>query len=81
MQTAYDWVAIGIFAGLVLLFLHRSAAEEPPRDYLLQYIVASGGCALGNYLGNQGHDLLAIGVIVAVLAFIFIALAPLGRVI
>ena len=49
METIYDWVTVGLFAGLVVLFLQRSS-EDQPRDGLLEYLVAGLGLAIANYL-------------------------------
>lgn len=75
MQTVYDWTTMIVFAGLVVLFLQRSQGEA--RDQLWQYTVAALGCAATNYVGNDGHDLLAVAMLMATLAFIFIVLRPL----
>ena len=60
MSTVYDWLTMIVFAGLVVLFLQRSQGEA--RDALWQYLVAAVGCAVTNYLGNEGQDLPAIQV-------------------
>ncbi len=78
MQTVYDWVTIAVFAGLVVLFLQRSSADEP-RDSLLHYLIAAAGCAVVNYLGNEGMHLPAVIGLIAVLIFIQLTLKPLGR--
>lgn len=84
METAYDWLTILVFAGLIVLFLQRSQGE--PRDYLWQYLLASVGCAVTNYLGNEAikledntYHLGAIALGIATLAFIWIALKPFDR--
>ncbi len=81
METAYDWLTILVFAGLIVLFLQRSQGE--PRDYLWQYLLASVGCAVTNYLGNEAiklddnsYHFGAIALGVATLAFIWFALKP-----
>ena len=28
METPYDWITVGIFAGLVVLFMQRSTSDE-----------------------------------------------------
>ena len=78
METVYDWVTVAIFAGLVVLFVQRSTAEEPVRqhDSLLLYLGAALGCAVANYLGNQGWHLLAIPLIGATVVFILYYLRP-----
>ena len=79
MQTVYDWVTLGIFAGLIVLFLQRSTAEEPS-DSLLHYLIAGAGCAIVNYLGNEGMHVAAIIGLVGVLAFIQWKLKPLSEI-
>ena len=76
VETIFDWITVGIFSGLIVLFLQRSSAEEP-QDSLWQYLVASVGCAFANYLGNEGQVWLSLAVIAAVLAFVWIVLKPL----
>ena len=76
MQTVYDWITIALFAGLIVLFLQRSAAEVQ-RDRIIDYLPPALGCALGNYLGNHGQDALAILCIVAVPVYVWYVLKPL----
>jgi hypothetical protein len=78
METVYDWVTVAIFAGLIVLFLQRSTDEEA-RDSLWQYLVASVGCALANYLGNEGYHVVAVLTIAATLAYTFLVLRPLDN--
>jgi hypothetical protein len=70
MKTVYDFITIAIFAGLIVLFLQRSVGEAPAGDRMWHYLVASVGCAVANYLGNEGWVVPAVLVIVATLAFI-----------
>lgn len=89
METVYDWVTVAIFAGLIVLFLQRSSSAGEPQDSIWQYLAASVGCAVSNYLGNQavkhegGIDYLdhglAIVVLVGTVAYIWIALKPFQR--
>ena len=78
METVYDWVTVAIFAGLIVLFVQRSTSEEQAQqhDSLLLYLAAGLGCAVANYLGNKGMDLLAILLIAATLFFIVYYLRP-----
>ena len=85
METVYDWVTVAIFAGLVVLFVQRSTAEEPARqhDSLLLYLGAALGCAVANYVGNQGVksgnsglQLLGAALIGATILFILYYLRP-----
>jgi hypothetical protein len=78
MESVYDWVTVAIFAGLVVLFVQRSMAEEQLREHdsLLLYLGAALGCAVANYLGNQGWHVLAIPLIAATVVFILYYLRP-----
>lgn len=77
METIYDWVCLGIFAGLVVLFLQRSVGENTePNDSLLMYLAAGVGCAVVNYFGNEGQDIVAIPLLVLTLGFIVKFLKP-----
>lgn len=78
LETVFDWVTVAIFAGLIVLFLERSAQEEPS-DSLWQYLAASVGCAVVNYLGNEGYQVFAILALGVVLAFIHYTLRPFDR--
>jgi len=73
METVWDWVAIFIFAGLVTLLLQRSS-EDQPRDKLWQYLPAALGCAVANYLGNEGLTWVAVAMLLAVVAYIVVVL-------
>lgn len=75
MQTIYDWVTMALFAGLITLFLHRSSQDEPG-DHLWQYLPPMVGLAVANYLGNQGQDLGAIGVIALGIVYVHRILKP-----
>jgi ABC-type Mn2+/Zn2+ transport system permease subunit len=77
MESIYDWVSLCIFAALIVLFLQRSTNEHADKDASLVYYLGAGvGCAVANYLGNQGRDLFAIIVLVATIAFIIFYLNP-----
>jgi hypothetical protein len=78
METVYDWVSLAIFAGLIVLFLQRSTSDRADKDVSLLYYLGAGiGCAVADYLGNHGKDVLAILLLVATLAFIFYFLKPM----
>ena len=76
METVYDWISVAIFAGLVVLFLHRSMAQGEPQDTILHYMPPAVGCALANYVGNHGQGPLSALIVVAVLAYIVVVLKP-----
>lgn len=75
METVYDWVTIAIFAALVVLFLQRSSEDEP-RDKLYHYAPPSIGCALANYLGNEGYETVAVVLIAGIVGYIIFILKP-----
>ena len=76
METVYDWLTVAVFGFLVILFLHRSVDVDDPKDHLWQYLLAGVGCAFTNWLGNEGYDILALGVFLVTLAYIYYALRP-----
>lgn len=89
LETPYDWVTVAIFAGLIVLFLQRSSAHGEPQDSIWQYLAASVGCAVANYLGNNalkheggpdwlGH-VLAVVTLIATVGYILFALKPFKR--
>jgi hypothetical protein len=75
MQTPYDWASLMVFAALVVLFLQRSTAEVEV-DSTWQYLPPALGCAVANWLGNDGRDLGAIAVLGVAVAYIFVVLKP-----
>jgi hypothetical protein len=80
MNTIYDWLSLAIFAGLIVLFLQRSTSEGSDKDVSLLYYLGAGvGCAVANYFGNNGQDIIAVLLLVATGAFIFYFLKPFRR--
>jgi len=75
VETAYDWITLALFGGLIVLFLERSSKDEPT-DHLWQYIIPAIGCAIANYAGNHGQTLVAIAIIVGVIGYIHVVLKP-----
>jgi hypothetical protein len=76
METAYDWITLALFGGLIVLFLERSSKDEPT-DHLWQYIIPAIGCAAANYAGNHGQALVAIVIIFGVIGYTHVVLKPL----
>ena len=70
---------MGIFAGLIVLFLHRSMSPGEPKDHLWQYLPPAIGCAIANYIGNQGNGVLATVILVVVLGYILLVLKPFDQ--
>lgn len=75
MQTPFDWLTLIVFTGLVVLMLHRSMAEQPV-DRLWHYAPPAVGCAVVNYIGNEGYVLIAILGLIAIIAYILLVLRP-----
>lgn len=79
METIFDWLSVLLFSGLAVLYLQRSAAEEP-KDKVWQYLPPAIGCATANYLGNHDNAIAAVVLLVATMAYIYYVLRPkLGR--
>src|SRR3546814_6824395 len=70
VSTIYDWVAIGLFAALIVLFLQRSTSDGPEIDTIWHYLPPSIGCALVNYSGNEGKDALAIALLAGSIIYV-----------
>ena len=75
MSTIYDFVTIVLFAGLVILFLQRSVADEPT-DKIYLYAPPAIGCAVANYLGNAHQDAWAVIILAAVVGYSIFVLKP-----
>lgn len=54
METIFDFVTVGIFIGIVILYFQYSKKED---QNILMYIWPSIGCATANYFGNKGFDI------------------------
>jgi len=78
VSTAYDLVTVAIFAGLAILFLQRSSSPEP-KDRIVHYAPPAIGCALANWLGNSGQDVIAVLVLAAVVAYTLYVLKPFSQ--
>lgn len=76
MSTIYDWISVAIFAAIVVIFMQRSIGPRPDWDRMVNYLPPSLGCALGNYLGNEGYDLVAVAVLVLVVVYIVKVIRP-----
>jgi hypothetical protein len=78
METIYDWVSMAIFGALVVLFLHRSTTDEDPKDTTLHYLPPAIGCAVANYVGNQGQGAASALIVIGVILYIIMVLKPFG---
>lgn len=80
MKTVFDFLTLGIFAGLIVLFLQRSMSEGDFRhDPMWRYLVAAVGCAVSNYLGNEVSFLAGVVVLIGTIGFILYELRPFPR--
>jgi len=71
-------VTVALFAGLAILFLQRSSSPEP-KDRIIHYLPPALGCAVANWLGNSGQDLLAIVVLGAAVIYTLYVLKPFNQ--
>lgn len=78
MTTVYDWLTVGIFAGLIVLFLQRSTAEVQV-DKITDYLPPALCCAAANYVGNNGHPFLAGVIITTIPVYVWLILKPFAR--
>lgn len=78
METPYDWITVALFSGLIVIFLQRSVGDAPS-DSALNYVPPAIGCAVVNYLGNEGYDAIAVIGIVAIIVYIYVVIDPLNR--
>lgn len=78
-MTVFDIMTLALFGGLIVLFLERSVGDAPAHDPLWRYLVAAVGCALTNYVGNEGYRLTAALLFVVTLGYIFYVLRPFDR--
>ena len=78
MKTVFDWITVALFAGLIVLFLQRSTSEVQV-DRIIDYLPPALGCALANYLGNNGHPVLAVLVILTIPVYVWMVLKPQRR--
>ncbi|MCE7798517.1 hypothetical protein LWE61_18455 [Sphingobium sufflavum] len=78
METIFDWVSVLAFSGLIVLFLNRSAMDNPP-DRLFHYLPPAVGFAVVNYLGNDGHEVAAWLIFVSILVYIWLILKPFKK--
>lgn len=78
METIFDWLTVLIFAGLAVLYLQRSAADEP-EDSPWHYLPPAAACAGANYAGNNGYPFLASGLMLSVLVYVYYVLKPRFR--
>ena len=77
MSSIYDLVTMVLFAGLAVLFLQRSTAQEP-QDHMWQYAPPAIGLMVANQVGNHlpGFELLAWLIIISAVVYVIYVLKP-----
>jgi len=62
METAFDFLTVACFAGLVIVFFQYT--KRDPRT-LMQLMISGAAFAIANHLGNAGLPIFALILIVA----------------
>lgn len=77
VSSIYDLVTMVLFAGLAVLFLQRSTAQEP-QDHMWQYAPPAVGLMVANQVGNKLPDfaILAWLIIVSAVVYVVYVLKP-----
>lgn len=79
METLYDWWAVAIFGVLSITWLSRSVNRTSFADPVLPYGICAMGCALGNWLGNEGYGLLAAAILSATIVLYLSVIRPFRK--
>jgi hypothetical protein len=54
-------------------------AVGEPKDHLWQYLPPAVGCAIANYVGNQGFGVWAGLILLGVIGYILVVLKPFDQ--
>lgn len=79
METVFDWLTVGIFGILAVIFLQRSIGPRPAHDRMINYFPPAVGCMAANYVGNEGWAVASIAIMVGVLAYIWFVIKPFDQ--
>jgi hypothetical protein len=79
LKSVFDVVTLGLFAGLAILYLQRSASAEPDPVPIWKYGIAAVGCGVADYLGDHDQQIASILVFAAVVIFSLAMLHPFSR--
>ncbi len=71
MESIFDAFSVMLFLATTGLFILRQRHESPP---LAPYLVIALVCVVGNWLGNNGGGVAAVGLLIAA-AFLTLHLA------
>jgi hypothetical protein len=77
VSTIFDLVTMVLFAGLAVLFLQRSTAQEP-QDHMWQYAPPAIALAVANQVGNKMENLAVVAwmIIAAAVVYVVYVLKP-----
>lgn len=75
MDSIFDWITVLTFAVLAVIYLQRSASDDP-QDKVWHYLPPALGCMAVNWVGENFSPLLAVIGLVAVLGYIYYVLKP-----
>ena len=77
VSSIYALVTIVLFAGLAVLYLQRSTAEEP-QDHMWQYAPPAIGLMIANQVGKHlpGFEALAWLIMISTVVYVVYVLKP-----
>jgi hypothetical protein len=73
VASIFDILSVTLFVAAAGMFFIRFRHEDPP---LMPYVLISLACAAGNWLGEEGHAAVAVGILIAG-AFLLLHIASL----
>ena len=79
MDSIFDWITVLTFSVLAVIYLQRSAADDP-QDTVWHYLPPALGCMAVNWLGENVSAILGVAGLVGVFAYIHYVLKPSFRV-
>lgn len=79
MSTVFDWLTVGIFAVLAVIYLQRSVGSRPAHDAVWKYLPPAVGCVVANQIGNAGWALPAAVLMFGAIAYVWFVIRPLDR--
>lgn len=77
METVYDWLTVALFCAIAITYLQRSLVPLARRDPMIGYLPPAIGCAVANWLGNEGHAIWAIALLGISAVYYWHVLKPL----
>jgi hypothetical protein len=79
MTTVFDWLTVGIFAVLAVIYLQRSVGARPAHDAVWKYLPPAATCMAANQVGNAGWPLPAVLLMMGALAYVWFVIRPMDR--